>query len=170
MKVIEQVLLAKNQIFPEKLKSLDLRLIAQKLMYPDYGQGWRQSQVESAIARYKMFLHLLFLYPNSTIVPTQEIDQVWHQHILDTRKYAQDCQWLFGYFVHHYPYFGMGSDAEKQALETAFADTQTLFAEHFGIDLIEGSYGFQDDCAIFFTGQANQPSACIELQQCTSRN
>lgn len=170
MKVIEQVLLAQNPTFAEKLKSLDLRLIAQKLMYPDYGQGWTPSQVEGAIAHYKMFLHLLFLYPNSTIVPTQEIDQVWHQHILDTRKYAQDCEWLFGYFVHHYPYFGMGSDAQKQALETAFSDTQTLFAEHFGIDLIEVSYGCQDDFTIFSTGQAYQPSACIELKPCTSRN
>ncbi len=86
------------------------------------------------------FLYLLYLYPNRTLVPTQEIDQVWRRHILDTRKYAQDCQWLFDYFVHHYPYFGIGTEAEKPALEMAFSCTQTLFTEHFGIDLAKNIY------------------------------
>lgn len=165
MKIRKQVLFAQNRTFQEKLESLDLARIVQKLMHPDHGQGWTRPQVDRAIARYKMFLHLLYLYPNSAIVPTQEIDQVWHQHILDTRKYAQDCQWLFGYFVHHYPYFGMGGEAEKQALETAFSSTRTLFAEQFGIDVIEEIFNFQDACAILPKGQLQQPSACIELNQ-----
>ena len=167
MKIRKQVLLAQNQTFQEKLESLDLSRIAQKLMHPDYGQGWTRQQVDQALARYKMFLNLLYLYPNSSIVPTQEIDQVWHQHILDTRKYAQDCQWLFGYFVHHYPYFGLGSDAEKQALETAFSDTRTLFAELFGIDVTEETYNLSETCAILREDQLQQPSACIELNQRT---
>lgn len=165
MNVRKQVLLVESQTFQEKLESLDLELIAQKLMHSDQFPGWPRQQVDRAIAHYKMFLHLLYLYPNSRIVPTQEIDQVWHQHILDTRKYAQDCQWLFGYFVHHYPYFGMGSNAQKQALETAFSYTRTLFAEHFGIDVIEDTYNFQDTCAILPKEELNQPSACIELKQ-----
>jgi hypothetical protein len=165
MKVREQVLLAENQTFREKLESLDLTLIAYKLMHPGYGQGWTRQQVDRAIVNYKRFLLLLYLYPNSAIVPTQEIDQVWHQHILDTRKYAQDCQWLFGYFLHHYPYFGMESDSEQYVIETAFSRTQTLFAQHFGIDLNENSYHLQDACGIVPKSQPNQPSACIELKQ-----
>lgn len=135
------------------------------MMYPDHFQGWTRQQVDKAIAHYKMFLHLLYLYPNSAIVPTQEIDQVWHQHILDTCKYAQDCQWLFGYFVHHYPYFGMGSNAQKQALETSFSYTKMLFAEHFGIDVIQDTCNFHEACAILPKGQPHQPSACIELKE-----
>jgi hypothetical protein len=169
MKVREQVLLAENQTFREKLESLDLTLIAYKLMHPGYGQGWTRQQVDRAIVNYKRFLLLLYLYPNSAIVPTQEIDQVWHQHILDTRKYAQDCQWLFGYFVHHYPYFGMESDAEPHALEAAFSRSQTLFAEHFGIDLKEDTHHLQDACDTITKGKPNQPSACIELKH-QSRN
>lgn len=165
MKIRKQVLLVESQTFQEKLESLDLELIAQKLMHSDYTQGWTRQQVDRAIAHYKMFLHLLYLYPNRIIVPTQEIDQVWHQHILDTRKYAEDCQWLFGYFVHHYPYFGMANEAEKQALEIAFSDTRTLFTEHFGIDVVQDTYNFQDACAILPKDQPNQLSACIELKE-----
>jgi hypothetical protein len=160
---------AQNLTFSEKLTSLDLERIAQKLMHPDHGQGLTQPQADRGIARYKMFLHLLYLYPNGTIVPTQEIDQVWHQHILDTRKYAQDCQWLFGYFVHHYPYFGMGSDADRQALETAFAGTRRLFAEYFGIDLTEDICNPENACAILSISQVNQASACIDLKERLSR-
>ena len=163
MNVRKQVL-SKNQTFQEKLDALDLQPIAYKLMHPDHGQGWTWQQVDRAIANYKKFLHLLYIYPNSTVVPTREIDQVWHQHILDTRKYAQDCQWLFGYFVHHYPYFGLGSDTERQALEMAFSRTQILFAEHFGINLIKEVYNSQDACATLPKGQPHQPSACIELK------
>lgn len=164
MKIKEPVTFAENQTFPEKLESLDLAQIAQKLMHPIHGKGWTRQQVERAIANYKRFLYLLYLYPNSALVPTQEIDEVWHQHILDTRKYDQDCQWLFGYFVHHYPYFGMGSDAEQDVLETAFAHTQFLFAKHFGIDLIEDNYDFQGACAVLLKGQPQRPSACIDLK------
>lgn len=164
MKVREQVLLAENRTFREKLESLDLTLIAYKLMHPSYGQGWTYQQVDRAIANYKRFLLLLYLYPNSVIVPTQEIDQVWHQHILDTRKYAEDCQRLFGYFVHHSPYFGMESDSAQYVIETAFSRTQKLFAQHFGIDLNDNSYHLPDACGSIPTAQPNQPSACIELK------
>ncbi len=31
-------------------------------------------------------------YPGEPVVPSTGIDQAWHAHILDTRKYARDCQ------------------------------------------------------------------------------
>ncbi|KAB8335769.1 glycine-rich domain-containing protein-like [Scytonema tolypothrichoides VB-61278] len=136
-----------SKTFQENLEALDLEPIAQRLMYPEDGQGWSCEQVEQAIAHYKMFLNLLYLYPNSAIVPTREIDIVWHYHILDTRKYACDCEWLFGYFVHHNPNFDFGSEADRLALERAFSDTKTLFAEHFGISL----------------NKLQQASACADL-------
>jgi hypothetical protein len=59
----------------------------------------------------------------------------------------------------------MGSETQKQALETAFARTQILFARNFGIDLIADSYSSQDACAIVSKNQLHQPSACIELDR-----
>lgn len=164
MTIKEPVIFAENQTFPEKLKSLELGQIARKLMHSIHGLGWTRQQVARAIANYKRFLYLLYLYPSSAIVPTQEIDEVWHQHILDTRKYAEDCQWLFGYFVHHYPYFGIGSEAEQDVLESAFTHTQFLFVKHFGIDLIEDNSNLQEGCAVFPKNQPHRPSACIELK------
>lgn len=163
MQVSQPVESVSKQAFQEKLDSLDLELIAKKLMHPEHGQGWTPLQVNQAITRYKMFLYLIYLYPNSLIVPTQEIDLMWHQHILDTRKYAQDCQWLFGYFVHHYPYFGLENEAERLASSTAFSRTIALFAEHFGVNLIENIYDSKNACATIPKGQLYQPSACIDI-------
>jgi hypothetical protein len=59
----------------------------------------------------------------------------------------------------------MGSDAEQQALETAFSRTQSLFAEQFGIDLAENNYDLHDACSAILKDQPNQASGCIELKQ-----
>lgn len=136
-----------NPTFLEKLDSLDLETIAQKLMHPESGQGWTPSQVNQAITHYKLFLYLIYLYPNRAIAPTPEIDQIWHQHILDTRQYAQDCQWLFGYFVHHAPDFSIENDTDKLDLSTAFFDMISLFVKHFGIDFSETIYDSKNACA-----------------------
>ncbi|MFL9449592.1 glycine-rich domain-containing protein-like [Tolypothrix bouteillei VB521301_2] len=150
-----------NKTFQENLEALDLEAIAQRLMHPEYGLGWSHKQVERAIARYKMFLHLVYLYPNNAIVPTREIDIVWHHHILDTRKYAFDCEWLFGYFVHHNPNLDFRSQTNQLALERAFYDTKTLFAEHFGVLLIEEIHKSQS--IIPCKDRLQQASACADL-------
>jgi Glycine-rich domain-containing protein-like len=91
-----------NNTFLYKLNNLDLQTVARKLMSKSDGRGWTFQQTEVAIARYKMFLHLQFLFPNTQLVPTKEIDEVWHAHILtDTRRYIDDCENLYGYILHH---------------------------------------------------------------------
>ncbi|MFB2917231.1 hypothetical protein ACE1CB_01930 [Aerosakkonema sp. BLCC-F2] len=120
----------------EKLNKLDFTQISYKLMNPDYGDAWSLEQTNKAIALYKMFLCLSYLYPHE-IAPSQEIERVWHEHILNTFAYAQACQQIFGKFIHHSPYFGLGGEEERQNLNAAFAQTQLLFIKHFGIDIVK---------------------------------
>lgn len=151
MLIESQALAREIKPFLSKLKTLDLAPIAFTLQR----HGWTYQQITGAMGRYLLFLMLIYLYPNSKIVPTQEIDQVWHHHILDTSKYAEDCQMLFGHFVHHFPYFGYRDDADHQQWQTAFTETQQLFAQNFGAGLIEQS------------GQPeslHQPAGCVLRQ------
>jgi hypothetical protein len=50
---------------------------------------------------------LVFLWDCSrsgeTMVPTKQIDEMWHVFILHTREYEQFCLERLGKFVHHYP-------------------------------------------------------------------
>jgi hypothetical protein len=53
---------------------------------------------------YRKFLALHLSYPDVDIVPCKIVDEIWHQHILDTAAYRDDCDALFGRFLDHFPY------------------------------------------------------------------
>ncbi|MGD1913849.1 MAG: glycine-rich domain-containing protein [Rivularia sp. (in: cyanobacteria)] len=122
------------QTFIGKLTQIDLEPIAYELIYSN-DDKWNIEKTNQAISRYLMFLLLIYLYPNGQLVPSQEIDRVWHHHIIDTMKYAEDCKMLFGRFIHHFPYFGKRGKIDRGNLQTAFEQTQVLFEEHFGITM-----------------------------------
>lgn len=123
-KPIEQVVAA--------IQALDLAPIKFKLMDPQEGEGWSRETVDRLEAEYKRFLTLLVKYPEAVIAPTKEVDSFWHGHILDTMKYAEDCERVFGYFLHHFPYFGMRGQDDAAALAAAAETMQELTAREFG--------------------------------------
>lgn len=123
----QQVLSDSERAFLSKLQKIDFGPIAFKLMYPEEGQGWTKEEATQAINKYRRFLLINYLYPDQQIVPTPEIDRVWHTHILDTAKYREDCQVLFGQFLDHFPY-----EDDREPLEKAFDRTKSLFDKHFG--------------------------------------
>lgn len=122
----------------QELQHLDLEPIKVKLLSSD-GHGWTVGQVEEMVAAYRRFLFLCYRHPEKRIVPTHLIDEVWHTHILDTSKYARDCEQVFGYFLHHFPYLGTRGSADQQALLDAFAETKALYEQEFGEPIAVGS-------------------------------
>lgn len=144
MCVIQGALSTQTLTCIEQLKALDLSPIAAYLMNPQNGYGWTKQQTYRSIERYKTFLFVCHLNPHIVLVPTQEIDRVWHCHILHTRKYRQDCELLFGYFVDHEPESECRDEANSQNMEAAFAQTQALlavFEEYFTEEGQEGRRG-----------------------------
>src|SRR2546428_152415 len=95
---VEQVIAA--------IEALDLDPIKLKLMDPEEGQGWSREYADRMELAYKRFLILLTTHPEETLAPSKDVDKFWHGHILDTLKYADDCDTVFGRFLHHFPYFG----------------------------------------------------------------
>ncbi|MGQ0656064.1 MAG: glycine-rich domain-containing protein [Betaproteobacteria bacterium] len=123
-KPVEQVIAA--------IQALDLDPIKLKLMDPEEGQGWSREYVERMESAYKRFLILMVKFPADTIAPTKDVDKFWHGHILDTMKYAEDCQNVFGYFLHHFPYFGMRGEQDAADLQAASARMHELHQREFG--------------------------------------
>jgi hypothetical protein len=122
--------------FLSQLNSLDLQPVARKLMSSSDGDRWTEQQLEMAILRYKMFLYIKYHYSDLQLVPTKEIDEVWHAHILvDTKRYLQDCENLFGYVLHHRDN-GSADEVQSQNQEAAFAVTQNLFEKFFGAGVL----------------------------------
>lgn len=114
------------------IDTLDLSMIKLKLRDIEEGPGWSVEKCEAVEVGYKRFLALKRFYPDREIVPNKDVDVFWHQHILDTEKYARDCEALFGAFLHHYPYFGMQGEEDYANLCAAFSETQALYESHFG--------------------------------------
>jgi hypothetical protein len=153
MKSRTAVLVNEQDSILQRIEALDLEPIMVKLMDLDEGEGWSLDHARIVEKWYKRFLHLSALYPDRSIVPTKEIDTFWHYHILDTEKYAEDCQDVFGYFLHHFPYFGMRSDEDRQNLLDASRQTWELFRTHFN-DEPEISHGGPSKCESTCTGKS----------------
>jgi len=112
------------------VNSLDFEQMNNKLT--EY-YGWAKEDVILMNDYYKKWLAIHICYPDLATAPNVKLDEYWHMHILDTKKYFEDCQFIFGYYLHHYPYFGLEND--KDNLDKGFELTKKLFKHHFGHDL-----------------------------------
>jgi hypothetical protein len=84
---------------------------------------------------YKRWLFLRRKYDGELLPPTRDIDILWHAHILDTYRYHEDCELIFGYYFHHYPYFGVRGDEDAVNFNRAFKQMAALYKEEFAVDL-----------------------------------
>ena len=114
------------------IEALDLTPIKSKASRGEDGYGWSPQYADQMELAYKRYLILHAKYPEMTLAPERDIDRFWHMHILDTRKYAADCEATFGHFLHHFPYLGLRGEGDEQVLQAAFEAMQWLYAEEFG--------------------------------------
>ncbi|MFJ4143386.1 glycine-rich domain-containing protein [Pseudomonas sp. NPDC089734] len=118
------------------IEQMDLSSLKNKLCSESklLTRTWSTAECEVAIQYYKNFLFLnkKYLKHYPVIPPSIEIDEIWHQHILDTRTYTTDCRKIFGHYFHHYPQFGTRGKQDSKNLNIAFEVTQTLHEIEFG--------------------------------------
>jgi hypothetical protein len=123
-------------LFMDDINAVDFTMIKLKLQDEEEGQGWLPELCDEVEIEYKKFLALKRKYPEKDIVPHRALDHFWHQHILDTEKYASDCDLIFGRFLHHYPYFGMNGQQDAKDLSDAFEETKILYKKHFNKEYV----------------------------------
>jgi hypothetical protein len=111
---------------------LDLSNIRMKLADPDEGKGYGGPYLDTMEQEYRRFLALHLAYPDMDVVPCKIVDEMWHQHILDTAAYRDDCDAIFGFYLDHFPYFGMRGDDDARALHEAYAQTLERYRAAFG--------------------------------------
>ncbi len=103
-------------------KQLDFSLQKKKMVEI---LGWDSAVIDDIEKDYIKFMALnktiIDFNQNFKIIPNRFIDEFWHAHILDTEKYAKDCQQVFEQYLHHYPYYGMKNEEDrKDWLENAY--------------------------------------------------
>lgn len=114
------------------LTGLDLEPIMVKVMDEEEGLGWSLDYTKRVAVEYEKYLILCKELPEEALVPSAAVDDFWHFHILDTQKYQEDCQTYFGYFLHHFPYFGMRGGEDEINLKKAWMDSCSFYQNRFG--------------------------------------
>jgi len=135
------------QTFIQRVRSLKISSLVDQLNHSPRSANWTEKEMRKTIAQYFAFLYLVDHYPNLALVPTQNIDHIWQCHILDTEKYAMDCQILFNRFVHRFSFLEFSyeddrnqfSQGKRQNNLAASVLTQVLFRKHFGCTMQQSS-------------------------------
>lgn len=135
------------------INELNLDAIKVKLMHKESGEGWSLEKANAVEFEYRRFLILMKQFPQEETAPLMDVDTFWHYHILDTMKYAQDCQQVFGYFLHHFPYLGLRGEDDEAAHQRVGERMKQLYEQTFGEDYLRPGRGE----AAAFSGQVAQP-------------
>ena len=89
--------------------------------------------LKDGVERYYKFLRI----PNLrlALVPTYQIDLIWHTHILSSsRLYKHDCMVIRGQPFFHDDSFGNGDRSPGQSLDVAFRETCQQWMAMYGTD------------------------------------
>lgn len=90
---------------------------------------WKVAYALRAIQEYKKFMFLLCIAPHS-LTPSDQIDQVWHLHLLYTQSYWIDfCKDTLGREIHHGPTRGR---EERGTFTNQYQACLDLYADKFG--------------------------------------
>ncbi|HYC44594.1 MAG TPA: hypothetical protein VED01_03820 [Burkholderiales bacterium] len=115
------------------INALDLESVKARMMDAELGEGWTREYADSIEAAYKTYLTMLAKYPEHAedIMLAKDVDEFWHTHILQTMKYADDCQNVFGAFLHHNPHVGPRDDAVFAERAAKAEETRRLYEREF---------------------------------------
>ena len=82
----------------------------------------KQSLAQRVVDAYEQFLQLKIAagdWDATLYSPSPAVDNVWHEHILDTRRYAADCLAMCGHMIQHNPDGAQDADYETRKRQTA---------------------------------------------------
>ncbi|CAK9206020.1 unnamed protein product [Sphagnum troendelagicum] len=127
--------------------------------------------LQSAAQRYKGFLYLFTRNNGTFLVPTYDVDIMWHAHQRSATAYSRDCISILKWVLEH---DDTDSDrGEGQKLNTGFKDTCKLWENTYGTIYVKAGAMYRGDQPLLaqpppvledpdFT---NRKLVCLEQQQ-----
>ncbi len=133
-------LTTRKEIFQDllgKMAEVDFSAIVRYVQREDKNH-WTEDKALSELENFKAFFALrgVAKFP---IVPTKDIDEVWHACILHTEFYIDLCTSLHGKYVHHRPSDGMTES--KTSSRINFKKTAAIFGRLTGRPYVVGTHG-----------------------------
>jgi hypothetical protein len=100
--------------------------VIRQVRWKQYGQP---EFIKLAVERYRMMLTLKKTYPKLFVVPTYDMDIIWHTHLGFTRAYEQDCERIVGWILTHDDTVNDRSEGSK--LNTCSDHTVRLWSKEY---------------------------------------
>jgi uncharacterized protein (TIGR04222 family) len=92
--------------------------------------GWSRPFALRAIEEYRKFAFLA-LVADHQVTPSDQVDQVWHLHLLFSDAYWNDfCPRVLGRPLHHHP--AKGGQEERVLFHELYRATISSYRQHFG--------------------------------------
>jgi hypothetical protein len=123
---------SQDSILWEKIKAFELDDNNSSQTFTDRlarENGWSHEFAIRAIIEYKKFIFLICV-SNQPLTPSDEVDQVWHLHLLYTHSYWDEfCDNIILKRIHHGP--TRGGNNEKQKFTNWYLRTIELYKINF---------------------------------------
>lgn len=130
-KIIHHVT-ANNQQLWKRIQRFDLDDLGSDFTFTDRlarENGWTFDFATRCIDEYKKFIFLICISGKS-MTPSDQVDQVWHLHLIYTRSYWIDfCQNTLKLEIHHGP--TKGGSSEKTKYNDQYEATKAYYKETF---------------------------------------
>ena len=94
--------------------------------------NWSYKYTLQAVEEYRKFIFLICI-STGPLTPSDQIDQVWHLHLIYTQSYWNSmCRDVLNRDIHHGP--TKGGTAEKQKYANCYQNTLDLYKKIFGYE------------------------------------
>src|SRR5882757_9617949 len=116
------------------ISALDLESVKVRAMDRKLGEGWTREYADGIEQGYRTYLAMLAKYPDHAedILLSKDVDEFWRTHILQTIKYTEDCDKVFGKYLHHAPHIGEVTKADVEKRTALAEKTRRLYQREFG--------------------------------------
>src|SRR5262245_42153241 len=123
---VEQVIAA--------IQALNLESVKLRVTDPKLGEGLTRAYADNIEVAYKNYLTMLVKYQDDAedILLAEDVDEFWHTHILQTIKYTEDCEAVFGKYLHHAPHVGEVTAEDLEKRNGQAEKTRRLYEKEFG--------------------------------------
>lgn len=89
--------------------------------------NWSKDYANKVLFEYKRFLKLRHKYKN--VSPSNDVDELWHQHILNVKNYCNYCVVIFGDIIDHNPADAYNQVERQERIKNTIKHYVTEFGE-----------------------------------------
>jgi ubiquitin len=157
--------------FTRKINGLDLTALEARVAE----SVGNEKKAQRLVAEYRRFLELKVALRDlecELLSPSVEVDDVWHSHVLDTRRYPADCAAICGSTIHHDPNNALPQRGCRKRRRSSSPTPKTVralttiaaYKARFDQDPPKSMWTYDDDVDLSYDKDTTRTTRCSDGQ------